>query len=248
MPRLMNDDMDTMTIPGGSNFQFSAVRPEKLDASEYTLVTLALDISGSVAPFKDDLLAMVRTIVYACKKHPRSENLVFRLLHFDNDVKEVHGFKLLNDIDPDNDYQPLDPRFMTALFDATYDAVGATLHYAEALLQQDLDVNGAIYIVTDGDNNHSRMTAGMVGDLIKKARQNEDITSLVTILVGLNLQNPKTKKNLEDFKEEACLDQFVDAGEATPQKLAKLANFVSQSISSTSQALHTKTPSAPVQF
>jgi len=244
----MNDDMDTMTIPGGSNFQFSAVRPEKLDASEYTLVTLALDISGSVEPFKDELLAMVRAIVNACKKHPRSENLVFRLLYFDSEVKEIHGFKLLNDIDPDNDYQPIDPRFMTALFDATYDAVGATLHYAEALLQQDLDVNGAIYIVTDGDDNHSGRDADAVGEMLRKARQNEDITSLTTILVGLNLQNPKTRKNLEEFKENACLDQFVDVGEATPQKLAKLANFVSQSISSTSQALHTKTPSATAQF
>jgi len=42
---------------------------------------------------------------------------------------------------------------------------------------------------------------------------------------------------LKNFSDQARLNQFVDAGEATAQKLAKLAAFVSRSITSQSQAL-----------
>jgi hypothetical protein len=42
---------------------------------------------------------------------------------------------------------------------------------------------------------------------------------------------------LDNFKKEAELDEFIDIGSATKSSLSKLANFVSQSISSQSQAL-----------
>ena len=53
---------------------------------------------------------------------------------------------------------------------------------------------------------------------------------------------------LNGFKDEAGFDQFVEMGAATPAKLAKLAAFVSQSVSSTSQALGTGQPSQPLTF
>jgi len=53
---------------------------------------------------------------------------------------------------------------------------------------------------------------------------------------------------LEQFKNEAGIDQFVSIGEATPAKLAKLADFISRSISSTSQALGTGNASQPLTF
>jgi hypothetical protein len=75
---------------------------------------------------------------------------------------------------------------------------------------------------------------------------------LITVLVAL--QDPALDYNdeivasLERFQKEAGIDQFVDIGDATPQKLAKLANFVSQSISSQSQALGTGAASQQLQF
>ena len=52
--------------------------------------------------------------------------------------------------------------------------------------------------------------------------------------------------NVEEV--EAGLSQFVDAGDATPQRLAKLAQFVSQSISLQSRALGSGAPSQPLTF
>ncbi len=83
MPKMMAaTDDQIINIPGAGGFQFSAVRIEDLGATEYTLVTIVCDISGSVIPFADSLLECIKSIITACQKSPRAENLLIRLLHF----------------------------------------------------------------------------------------------------------------------------------------------------------------------
>jgi len=252
MPKLMaQDDTQVIGITGPGTFQFSAVRIEDLGATEYTLATIVCDISGSVIRFSDELLACIKSIIEACQKSPRAENLLLRLLLFNDQLTEVHGFLNLADIDLAS-YDPLEPDSMTALFDATYDAVGATLEYSKRLVDQDFDCNGAVYIITDGMDNRSSMTPTSIREKIEDAMSKEEIESIVTVLVAL--QDPQlrmqdeVKKALEKFHKDANLSQFVDIGDATPGKLAKLANFVSESVSSQSQALGTGSPSVALNF
>jgi uncharacterized protein YegL len=252
MPRLMaTGDDQVINIPGPGSFQFSAIRIEDLGASEYTLVTIVVDISGSVIRFADELLNCIKSIVGACQKSPRAENLLIRLLTFNDDVYEIHGFKNLTDIDV-SAYKPLEPDNMTALFDATYDGVGASLEFAKQLVDQDFDCNACVYIITDGMDNRSSMTPNTIKEKIENAIRKEEIESIVTILVGLHDPQDSwaqdVKQSLERFKKDAALTQFVDVGEATPQRLAKLAGFVSESISSQSQALGTGAPSQSLAF
>lgn len=252
MPKLMaTQDDQIIQVAGPGNFQFSAVRIENLGATEYSLVTIVCDVSGSVASFQDGLLKMVKAVVAACKKNPRSDNLLLRFLTFNDKITEVHGFKELNSINPD-EYQPLNPDGFTALFDATYDGVGATLEFAKRLIEQDFNCNGVVYIITDGMNNRGRMTPSAIRKKIQEALSNEQIESLSAILIGLH--DPSTtwgdevKHHLDSFHKEAALNAFIEIGAATPQKLAKLANWVSESVSSTSQALGTGAPSQVLQF
>jgi len=252
MPRLMaTDDNQVINTPGPGNFQFSAVRIEDLGASEYTLVTIVCDISGSVMSFADELLHCIKTIVEAAKKNDRAENLLLRLLTFNQDIYEIHGFKNLSDIDIAA-YAALQPDGFTALYDASYDAIGATLEYSKRLVEQDFDCNGAIYIITDGMNNRGSMTPRSISEKIAAALGNEEIESLVTILVGLHDSSSSwsrdVKQHLEDFKNDANLTEFLDVGDATAQRLAKLANWVSESVSSQSQALGTGAPSQSLTF
>lgn len=253
MPKLVqNKDNDMVVgIPGPGNFQFSAVRIEDLGASEYTLATIICDISGSVSGFADQLLECIKTIVESCKKSPRSENLLLRLLTFNENVFEIHGFKELHMIDI-NSYDALNPHGTTALYDATFDGVGATLEYGKKLGDEDYDCNAAVYIITDGLDNESSTVPSMTKDKIEACMQHEDIESIITILV--ELKNPNSSyasdvtKALAKFKDEAGINEHINIGDATKEKLAKLANFVSQSISSQSQALGTGGPSQILQF
>lgn len=254
MPRLMaQNKTQSINVPGAGNFQFSAVRIEDLGAAQYTLVTIVCDISGSVVSFADNLLKCIKTVFSACTnpKNPMSENLLLRLVTFNQTITEIHGFLNTSDIDV-NEYDPLYPDGFTALFDATYDAVGATLEFSKQLTQQGFDCNGAIYIITDGMNNRGIMTPGAIAEKIKDALRKEEIESLITILVGL--QDPSdswsqdVEQHLEDFKRDADLTEFINVGDATPQTLAKLASWVSASVSNQSQSLGTGAPSQSLQF
>jgi len=240
-------DMDVMNITGGNKFQFSAVKMDKLGATEYTLVTIALDRSGSVNEFKADLLKAVKSVIGACKKSPRAENLMIRLIDFNDTLNETHGFKLLNAID-ENDYQEPNTVGMTSLFDATYSAVGATLTFAQKLLEQNYNANGICFVITDGMDNRSTTTPSMIAQIVNKAKLGEEIESLVTVLIGINTKEGDVSDALSRFASEAGLTQYIDAGDATAGKLAKLAEFVSKSISSQSQSLGTGGASIPQTF
>lgn len=246
MPKFINDEnMENLPVVG-SSFNFSAIRPEKLmGTSEYTLVTIVTDRSGSVIPYAKELLDAIKTAVTSCKASPRAENLLVRLVTFSTNVTEVHGFVKLNDIITD-DYEAIQCGGGTSLFDATYESIGATLGYAKKLYTQDFDVNGIVFIITDGSDNCSTMTATGVGSLLDKVVMDEEIESLITILIGVNAGS--YRRSLEDFKDLANLSQYVDVGDANEKNLAKFAKFVSKSVSSQSQSLGTGGPSQLLTF
>lgn len=233
-------------IPGNLSLVYSGVRPEDLGATQYTLVTIVCDKTGSLSGFENDLMQSIKTAITACKKSPRAENLLIRFTTFNNSVTEEHGFKLLSQIDVDNDYKLLNCDGMTALYDASYEGVGATLEYAKTLVDQDFDCNGIVFIITDGADNKSVNNVADVNRIIGSAVKEEKIESLLTILVGIN--DGQCKQYLDDFKDKAGITQFVSVGEITPGKLAKLAAFVSKSVSSQSQSLGTGGPSQPLTF
>jgi uncharacterized protein YegL len=235
-------DMNTHSHGG---FQFSAVRPAALGATEYTLATLVLDKTGSVSGFADQMNEIKKRVVDACRKSPRADFVLLRVVEFNSQVDEVHGFTLLSQIDPAA-YTVPECRGMTALRDAVFSAVGATNAYARTLADQDYLVNALVFIGTDGDDNQSRTAVGDVAAEIRRAVQGEHLESIKTILVAVNAQ--QYEPQLRRFAGDVGVDEYIDVGDATPQKLAKLADFVSQSLSATSQAIGTGGASQAIVF
>lgn len=235
MPLLMEDRQ----IDGAGTFKFSAVRPEDLENTQYTLATIVVDKSYSVSGFQADLLETMKTVIRSCEEHPMSENLLIRVVQFSSALEEIHGFKPLSEINIDSDYD-LQCHGNTALFDSTFDAVGATRTYGNELYEQDYDVNSIIFIITDGeDNNSYNADPSKIKEEIDKVLREEKIESISTLLIGVNTQEAYIRDYLDRFKNEANLMEYIDMGEVTPKKLAKLAQWISHSISSTSQSLGT---------
>lgn len=243
MPLFSDNNMDKQQT--ASNFRFTSVGMNDLldnGATEYTLATIAVDVSGSVDAFKDELEKCIKTIIESCKRSPRSENLLVRLISFGTKTEEIHGFKLLNSINPDDYLGSLTISGMTALVDGVLDAVEATDHMAESLIQQQYLVNGVVYVITDGCENCSAHNRTALIDAIKKVPQNEFLESLTTILIGVNTQS--YDHVLKGFQMDCKMDQYVSVGDANDKNLAKLAGFISQSISSSSQALASGSPNS----
>jgi uncharacterized protein YegL len=240
MPRLLDNDMHTGAIPVLAGYQFSAIRTDRLGESEYTLVTLALDTSGSVMGFRDLLVETVKKIVDACRKSPKSANILVRVITFSHDLTEVHGFKPLAEIDP-SVYDSIRCYGTTALFDACASGIGAMTEYGRTLIKQDFGVNGIAFFITDGDDNASTYTAHTVKGLAEDAVTGEVLETFRSILIGVNAAS--VKQYLEDFRIQGGLNEYIDAGDATPGNLAKLAAFVSRSVSSSASGVV-----APVTF
>jgi uncharacterized protein YegL len=254
MPKLTGLSMDDLnqTLHG---FQYTSVSVDKLGALEYTLAQMVADQTGSVAPFKNDLEKMLQVSSEACKNSPRANNLLYRTTAFNSSfsvpkVTELHGFTLLDQVDTSKFIGSLNPDGGTPLIDATLEAVEAIYDYGKKLYAKHYTCNGILFILTDGEENASdpSHTTAMIKDTIARVCKERILESIRTILIGVNDVEAYFKAKLEQFRNEAGLDEYVSIGEATPGKLAKLAQFVSQSVSSQSQSLGSGGPSQPLSF
>lgn len=258
MPKLMGASASIIATTV-SNFGFSAKRPDELTATEYTLAGLAIDVSPSTSPFLAQLEKAVATVHGALTKSPRAENLLLRVVTFDENLNEVHGFVNLADVKA-SDYSLACNGGGTALNDATLAGVEAIESEGSRLFGLDYGVNGILVVITDGEENSSgtcrRGNEQKIKDAIERTRRAEKLESFKTILVGVgspDATNPddpdnRVKAVLEDFAKAAGFDQFIWIGKATAQNIAKLGGFVSKSVSASSQALGTGGASQNLTF
>ncbi len=247
MPIFTQGTMTNHAI-GGSNYGFSARRIEDLGASEYTLGLIVVDVSGSVGPFRAQIEAALKEVVQSCRHSPRADNMMLRLVTFDDAVTEVHGYKPLTECDVDDYSGVIQIGGMTALYDATYNGMLSATQYGLALTKQDFDVNAAVFVITDGADNRSKMTRDAVAQAFRNGVTSEALESVTSVLIGVNTQNGGLGDYLKELKSEAGFSQYVSIGKATAKELAKLGGFVSRSISSQSQALGSGSASQALSF
>ena len=172
---------------------------------------------------------------------------MLRVTQFNDNLTELHGFKLLTSI-KESDYDGiLNVGGMTALFDASDEAIQAAATYGKQLIGQDFLANAIIFIITDGENNRGNIfDPTTIGKSLEVARRAENLESINVVLVGVTNDDNNLGVYLQDFKDKAGITQYVSIGKASAGRLAKLEEFVSQSISSTSSALGSGAPSKPI--
>ena len=236
MPVLNNTDLDQITLPN-SHYGYSATRLEDLGATEYTIATIVCDVSGSTAAFTFDMESAISKIVQACKFSPRADNLLLRLVAFDDNLSELHGFKLLENCNLADYGGVLRSGGSTALYDATENAIASTINYGQKLAGGDFSANAIFFVLTDGMDNASKLPARSVKDALARAVSSEVLESVVSLLIGVNVQDQEVSRYLKQFHLDAGFTQYLEIDKADTKTLARLAEFVSQSISAQSQAL-----------
>jgi len=247
MPVINDTQLDHVVLPN-SHYGYSATRLDDLGATEYTIATIVADVSGSTAAFIFDMETAVTRIVQACKFSPRADNLLLRLIAFDDSLNEMHGFKLLENCHLADYGGVLKSGGSTALYDATENAVASTTNYAQKLAAGDFSANAIVFVITDGMDNASKTSARQVRVAIADAIRSEALESIVSVLIGVNVSDAQVSAYLKRFQVEAGFTQYVELDNADAKTLARLAEFVSQSISAQSQALGTGGASQPLVF
>ena len=239
------DSRDTLD---GTQYGYSGARFGDLGATEYTLVAITADQSGSVAPFRAEIESCLQSIVAACRSSPRADHLMLRLSAFSDRLHEVHGFRPLPAC-PADDYDGcLRTGGCTALYDAAHNAVASVVDYGTQLTQRGLAVNGIVFVITDGGDNRSSLTASRVADAVQAATVDESLEGVLTVLVGVNVRDPSISSALKRLSTTAGFDHYLELADATPSTLATLASFASRSIAMTSTALGSGSPVRSLSF
>jgi len=231
----------------GGSFGFSGTTLDQLKATKYTLAVICVDYSSSLTGFGGELTLMLQNIIKALKDDPNANNMLVRVILFNHDLQELHGFKLLKHIDENQDYPIIRPTGATALIDVTYSGLESLFHYADTLDQNEYDTNGIIAVVTDGDDTASGMSMGEIPKLLDRELKKEKMESINRFLIGMNTQ--VCGSYLTMFQQDAQFTQYIDMGDASPDNIKKICLGISSSISSQSQALGTgQASAAPTTF
>lgn len=220
----------------GSHYGFSGARIRDLGATEYTLVAIAADKSGSVAGFASDIERCIGAVVSSCRQSPRVDNLMLRVCTFDDALTEVHGFLPLPDCTARDYKGTITEGGSTALYDAAHNAIASVDAYAHELVAQGFTVNAIVFVITDGADNASQSTCKSVGDALAAARRGA-LESLNTVLVGVGVGEGAIADALRTMQQDAGFTQLVALAHADARTLAGLAAFVSRSIAVQSRAL-----------
>ena len=253
MPKLLNTST-SLVAQTISNFGFSGTQIEDLKdlAGEFTLADIEIDVSPSTDGFMDDLKKAIGVVVESLAKSPNSDKMLVRVESFNESLNEIHGFASLQGIQP-GDYNLNASGRGTALYDATLSGIEACGAYGKLLDDQDFSANAVVFVITDGMENRSttaRTTQAIIQG-VAEIRKTEQLESIKLILIGIGDKsetNNQTKEYLAQFKDDAQIDQYIWIEDATPTSLAKLADFISKSVSSASQALGTGGPSKNLTF
>jgi uncharacterized protein YegL len=173
---------------------------------------------------------------------------MIRVIEFNSQIVEIHGYTLLEKL-KESDYDgSIKPRGSTALYDATYNAIEATATYGKQLNDLDYTVNAIVIVLTDGEENTSAIkSAKMIADQVSNITRSETMESIRTILIGLNASS-QLNTYLSNFQTEAGFDQYVAVADADTTSIAKVAEFISKSISAQSVSLGSGGPSVTLTF
>lgn len=234
-----------------SGFNFGHVPIADTFDQENMIGMIAVDDSGSVSSFRNELEKMLMTVTEMNQKLPTKNKIMQRVTLFGNDVQELHGLQLVDQIDPKDYKGKITCGGMTALRDAVLDALEASEQFCRQMVDADYDATACIFIITDGCENNSYKCRSnkVLADKIKKLRTDEGVFTSppIIILIGINVAEQSIKDELDKFAKECGIDKFISAEDATPSTLGKLAGLISQSFSSKSQNVTSKNTQSQVQ-
>jgi hypothetical protein len=174
------------------------------------------------------------------QKLQTANKIMQRVTKFGSNISEIHGLQQIANLDASTAYKgKVKPRGMTALYDATMDAIESSEQFCRDLVDNDYDATACIFIITDGEENNSIKVRDpkIIKDKLDSLRKDEKAFTSppIVVLIGVNIQDKYVKDCLDSFSKEAGLDKFVAIEDATPSSLGKIAGLISQSFSSKSQ-------------
>ena len=198
---ILVENLDTLTTLGAQG-----VAPEDLLEDRVTLFVPILDHTGSRAHEADLMRSEYNKMIESLSQSSAKDTILVSSWLFDTSSSLLHGFVSLDDavrLDGSN-YDPTD---MTALYDAVIDVFTSTTAYAKTLLDQGYRVKVVIVVLTDGEDNHSRISPNDVHK-VSVDLLNQEIYVLALVAFGTGFAHDAAEAM--GFPKENVIEHGLD--------------------------------------
>jgi len=245
-----SQQLQSFMIPG-ANYGYTGAVIEDLESAENTIAATLFDESGSTRAFAKQMEMAVQQIVKFLRRSPRADNLIYGHYHFDSSLKEILGWTPLAQIEDDRFDGCWAGGGCTNLWYSEDRALSYMRDYALQMANQRYMCNGILCTLTDGGEYSPQYSDGhgwkedQVVEAFKTTASCEDLESLVSIMIGIN-PDPGVQQELQEHAEKVGYTRYLPVEKADENTLAKIADFISKSIVSQSQALGTQGPSTNI--
>lgn len=198
---------------------------DDVDATEATLVSVLLDMSGSMEPHRSAVLDAYAIMLKSLQGAKAAASILLSTWTFDDVPRLLFGYQPVGWLSPltKRDYRP---DGCTALYDAALGAMTGLVAYGQALDQGGVPSKRVLFVLSDGDDNRSRHRADDVRRVAESLRREEAYT---LAFAGFGSS---------DLAALAASMGFVDVltTGATEAELRRIFRQVSQSVVRVSQA------------
>lgn len=183
----------------------------------------ALDASGSMEPYQDDVIAGHKLMLESIRESDKCIKGVLYIYQslFSDTVRHLQPF---HRIDPDGNDQIVslsranyNTEGLTSLYDAVIDIAKILETEIQYAKKKGFGAGARIALITDGEENNSQSSADEVRAAIKRLRDRELIES--SVIIGL--QNPDfTEDMLEELRKSIGFAQAISLGR-TPKEIRR---------------------------
>jgi uncharacterized protein YegL len=216
----------------GEDFDFTFnFNPEDVEVEDTINAVFAIDVSGSVGSYVDELNKGLNEFVQRMQASHVATKLFVSIVEFESSVKVRSGFQPISQI-PNIDFSK-SIGGMTALYDGTKIALENALNYRDGLENAGVNCKTLLFVITDGDDNASTNNPSdvkkIITDLMKEER---NFASFEAILFGIGKSS-----GMEPTFNQAAAEMGINKVatiDNTASDIKKMIAFISSSVSSAS--------------
>ena len=245
-----SDPLASFQVPG-TTFGYTGIQVDELQSSTNTIAVALMDESGSTDEFKNELEQCCKTIVAALRDSTVADNLIYRQCHFGTSFREQMGFTELMKINVDVFNNCYHPGGSTHLYDSCDQVIREIGDYAKKHTALRYTVNGILFVMTDGRDYGSVLKQKDVKKALVDVMAEEDLESLMTILIGIN-PDSTIQAELEAFAKNIGFTKYIPLvttdKKSLKDSLDKVSQHLSQQIVAQSQVVGSGSMSQSLTF
>jgi uncharacterized protein YegL len=207
------------------NLSFNNFDPNDIQVDETINAVFAIDISPSISSYVNHLNHAFSDFITTMQKSHVADRLMVSVLTFNDKVAVQTGFQPILQLQP-TAFKPSGGG--TALYDATLLALQNAVQYRQNLEASGVNTKTLLFVITDGEDNSSKVTAQKVKTELEGVLAKEsNAFSFTSVLFGVG-----SAASFQKAQQEMGIQLLAQVG-TSGDEIKKMIGFISQSISKT---------------